>query len=599
MMLSILRALMMGLSVFLLSQCTKIAPETHLQVNKTLASPYTLPATAYLALAKNQTGVEQQSLLIMAAGRLIDDGAWSQAAAILAQMDAVTDAIAGQKNILLARVDMTREQPRAARAHLAMVHDVGLLSLYYQVQFHDLLASVYQSLGHINESLNERIKLENLLPDDASKANNRRVLWLSLTTLPMAELHTLQSEFSENEDLSGWTQLALIARNTQLSPEEMLSNLQHWQAQFPHHPANYLLPQPLASMTDHLYPSPKHIALLLPVSGPLSGPGRAIQDGFMAAFDASSRRAFTDVRVYDTNTEKAVIRYQQAIEQGADYVVGPLSKADVSAVAAINHPVPTILLNDVDGHVDGHAYQFGLSKANEARQVAAKARKNGLLRALIIAPASVWGDEVVNAFSSQWRATGGTVVDTLHYTAQDDVNTRIRQFLQVSDSEAREKHLKQILGAHIESTPTRRQDFDVIFLVAFPSKARQIMPMLKYYYAGDMPVYATSSVYAGHANPMQDRDLDGVIFCDMPWVFTHQMGQRNWPEQYNSYNRLYALGLDAFALSNQLNQLILFPALGVSDQSGVLYLSSNQHIARILAFAQFHQGRAMPIIDSH
>ena len=91
---------------------------------------------------------------------------------------------------------------------------------------------------------------------------------------------------------------------------------------------------------------------------------------------------------------------------------------------------------------------------------------------------------------------------------------------------------------------------------------------------------------------MNDRDLDGVIFCDMPWVFNHQMGTRNWPDQFNSYNRLYALGLDSFALSRQLNQLILFPALGVSDNSGVLYLSANQQIARILAFGQFRQGLA-------
>ena len=84
----------------------------------------------------------------------------------------------------------------------------------------------------------------------------------------------------------------------------------------------------------------------------------------------------------------------------------------------------------------------------------------------------------------------------------------------------------------------------------------------------------------------------------MPWVFSHQVGSRNWPEQFNSYNRLYALGMDSYALSSQLNQLILFPALGVSDKSGVLYLSSNQQIARILAFGQFKQGQALLMSDN-
>ena len=135
----------------------------------------------------------------------------------------------------------------------------------------------------------------------------------------------------------------------------------------------------------------------------------------------------------------------------------------------------------------------------------------------------------------------------------------------------------------------------MIFLLSYPSMARQIMPLLNYYYADDVPVYATSSVYAGSENSMKDRDLDGIIFCDMPWVFRHQMGSRNWPEQFNSYNRLYALGLDSYALSNQLNQLLLFPALGVSDNSGVLYLSEHQKIARILVFGQFKQGLAQRI----
>ena len=117
------------------------------------------------------------------------------------------------------------------------------------------------------------------------------------------------------------------------------------------------------------------------------------------------------------------------------------------------------------------------------------------------------------------------------------------------------------------------------------------MPLLNYYYAADIPVYATSSVYAGHANALKDKDLDGIIFCDIPWVFSHQMGTRNWPEQFNSYNRLYALGMDSYALATQLNQLIVFPADGVMEK-GALYLKSSQQVARILEWGQFRQGLA-------
>ena len=590
--LRLLKPFLLIFCVLLLSNCTKVSPESHVQINKKLASPYTMPAGAYLALAKNQVGDEKQSLLLMAAGRFIYEGQWRQGRDILAQIGPLSAERTIEKNLLLAKVDLMREQPKAALAKLANVREIQHLPIYYQAQYHEMLASAYQSTGNATESVMERIKLEALLPDEAAKANNRRALWLSLTTLPLPELDALAVEVSNDSLLKGWVELALISRKKYDNPQAMLADVEAWQVQYPHHPANYILPQPIDSIRRRMYPAPRQIALLLPLSGPLAGPGMAVKDGFMAAFEASGRSGFVKVREYNTNAADSAALYEQALADGADYVVGPLSKADVALVAPLDHPVPTLLLNDIQTRLRDNAYLFGLSPTSEARQVAAKARKQGHTRALVIAPAGAWGDDIVNAFSTQWRANGGDVVDTLHYGPHDDMTKNIRTLLHVSESLDREKSLQHVLGNHVETTPRRRQDIDMVFLVAYPSTARQVMPLLKYYYAGDLPVYATSSVYTGSANSMKDRDLDGIIFCDMPWVFNHQMGSRNWPEQFNSYNRLYALGLDSYALSNQLNQLLLFPALGVSDNSGVLYLSDKQQIARILVFGQFQQGLA-------
>src|SRR5690606_30957505 len=153
----------------------------------------------------------------------------------------------------------------------------------------------------------------------------------------------------------------------------------------------------------------------------------------------------------------------------------------------------------------------------------------------------------------------------------------------------------QLLGSDLQVISSRRQDFDMIFLLAYPGKARQIMPLLKYNYATDVPVFATSTVYAGSLDVKKDKDLDGVIFCDMPWVFSHDLGNKNWPEQFNSYNRLYAMGMDSFALTGKLNQLKIFPALGANENSGVLYLKQNGEIAQTLRWGQFHQGAPRPL----
>lgn len=584
----------------MLCQCTKAvnSPEPVVVVNKKLVSPYTLPTASYLAMAGKQDGNQKQNLLILAAGRLISEGQWRQGSAILAQTSDLTAVQLNEKNLLLAKVDVMRDRSKAALTKLASIHEIGSLSLYHQIQFHELLAQSYRATRNHAQSVSERIKLEPLLVDNESQISNRRTLWLTLINLPQAELNTMVLETANQAELAGWLQLALISRKYRDNSGSLLTALDQWQSHFSTHPANLILPNPLDSITNKMLAKPKQVALLLPLTGSLSGPGNAIREGFMAAYKANIGQAATQVKMYDTDKGDIANVYQQAITEGADYVVGPLTKGQVATIAAMNHPVPTLLLNDSEVSAQENSYLFGLSPANEAIQVAVKARSKGYSRALIIAPKNDWGIEVTKAFTHQWQEKGGQVVDTFLYGSNEDLNKRIRDFLHITDSQAREKQLKQLLGDNLQSSTSRRQDFDMIFLLGYPSKARQIMPLLKYYYAGDVPVYATSSVYGGSANALKDKDLDGVIFCDIPWVFSHQMGTRNWPEQFNSYNRLYALGMDSYALATQLNQLILFPADGSKDTNGTLYLKPSQQVARVLEWGQFRQGLAHSLGDT-
>ncbi len=58
-------------------------------VNAPLETPYTLSADHYMTMAKNQTGSAQHTTLIMAAGRLIEEGQWRSGRAILSHMNDV------------------------------------------------------------------------------------------------------------------------------------------------------------------------------------------------------------------------------------------------------------------------------------------------------------------------------------------------------------------------------------------------------------------------------------------------------------------------------------------------------------------------------
>jgi outer membrane PBP1 activator LpoA protein len=594
------RLFFLVLSSFMLCQCAQtvntsepVAPK--LPTPKKVIYPYKLPTAEYLAQSQRQPEGKQQNLLL-AAGRMVSEQHWQQGLAILAHTSDLTVSQENEKNILLAQVALLRDKPEQALNKLDEIQHTESLSLFNRVQYHEVRAQSCRLTGKSSEAIAERIKLEALLSDKKQQSENRRALWLSLINMPPGELKALGEGASAGSELQGWVQLAQLASHYRADSKALLEALRVWQVRFSQHPANAILPLPLEGIADKMLMPPKQIALLLPLSGPFAGPGNAVKEGFMEAYAAAkSTQESVKIKTYDTAKEDSVRVYEQAVNEGAQYIVGPLIKNQVTAVAAIPHPVPTLLLNDAEPKQD-NSYSFGLSPANEAIQVALKAHSKGHKRALILAPDSDWGNEVAKAFSHQWAKQGGAVVDSFFYNVspkvKEDFNKKISYFLQITNSEAREHQVKEILGQDLQFVPSRRQDFDMIFLLAYPSKARQIMPALKYYYTGDVPVYATSSVYSGHANALKDKDLNGIIFCDIPWVFAHQMGVKNWPEQFNSYNRLYALGMDSFALAGQLNQLILFPADRANEQNGILYLKPTQQVARVLEWGQFKNGLA-------
>lgn len=552
---------------------------------------YPLAAQTYLAQAEQKEGEEKENLLIKAARRLIQDGQWQEASRILTQINPINPYLSSEKNLALAKISLIRSNHKEALHQLSAVQNIELLPVFDQTEYHESLAKAYLASGYFSESIRERIKLERLLPNETEKSANHQAMWSLLTNLSLPELHTLAAEAKPKSNIKGWIELALIAKTDYPRSNEILNHLTSWESNYPNHPGKLILPASIETISQHLvFSPPKQIALILPLSGPLAGPGHAIEDGFLSAYRANGSAPHSSLRFYDSNLSPIVPLYHRAVAEGAEFIIGPLNKKDVADIAVINHPVPTLLLNDVQVKTTESAYQFGLSPNSEAQQIARKARTSGLGRALIIAPTGAWSDEIVHSFSQEWQHLGGHVVDTLHFYPDGSLNQMIKKFLHLSDSETRSKEINQLLGHEIEATPKRRDDFDMIFLLAYPSTARQILPLLRYYYAGDIPVYATSHVYSGEANSQKDKDLNGVIFCDMPWVFSHQTGSHHWPEPLNSYNRLYAMGIDAYHLSNQLNQLLLFPALGVNNSSGKLYLNANQHITRKLRFGQIKSG---------
>jgi outer membrane PBP1 activator LpoA protein len=320
--------------------------------------------------------------------------------------------------------------------------------------------------------------------------------------------------------------------------------------------------------------APNQIALLLPTAGDLSKAGKAVEAGFRDAYQNAPSKPV--IKIYDES------QYEQAIKEGANMVVGPLDKNKVATLEKSGDiKVITIALNNPEtSSATTNLYEFSLSPTDEATQIADRATHDGYQSALMIVPEGAWGQKIASALQSEWEKNGGTIVGNTTISNAQDINAAIRDLLEVQGN-------------------SRRQDFDVIFLVVQPAFARQIKPYLKFYHAENVPVYGTSLIYTGLMNMGKDNDLNGVIFCDMPlvldqagkWAEVRQLLQVNQPMAVQQYIRLYGLGWDAALLTQNFGAL----DQGVNGATGNLYKNTQNAILRKLTFAVFDNGVPKPL----
>jgi outer membrane PBP1 activator LpoA protein len=354
---------------------------------------------------------------------------------------------------------------------------------------------------------------------------------------------------------------------------------------------------------------PQKVTLLVPLHGPLAGSGQAIKNGFLTAYYYAVQHGQSDssISIVDTSQGNIANLYKQAVENGAEFIVGPLTKQNVQKLIDWKSlSIPTLALNTVPDYTKfdiQNLYQFGLSSEDEATQMAVKAWHKHPGRAMIIAPNNSWGQNIAKILQDNWQNFGGTIAITLLYDNKGSLKKQISHTLNIDLSQNNAKNLQRILWRKYKFIPRCRQDIDVIVLIAPPKDARQIRPLLQFYFAGNIPVYSTSIIYSGIVRPNLDRDLNGITFCVMPWLLESPTKLpkilpilRNqiltvWPNSYKRYNRLYALGIDSYYLMLNLNRLLRSPAKGIAGASGTFYIDNYRHIYRQLDWARMINGK--------
>jgi outer membrane PBP1 activator LpoA protein len=450
---------------------------------------------------------------------------------------------------------------------------------------------------------------ETWLGDRRSIEQNRWRLWQGLLVSEPKVLRA-GAELTLDPDVKAWLSLGSLAASTGQQGIGWVNGAVRWREANPGHPAMLIIDRlQLPDVLNLDYP--RQIALLLPLSGRTAAAGHAIQNGFMGAYfsTVTGLDEQQTVRVYDVNTEGgAAAAYSTAVDDGAEFIIGPLLRNNVIDLANdILVPVPVLTLNYLPDDIlaPPGLYQFALAPEDEARSAAVRAIADEQTRAVALVPNNDWGRRVLSSFTTEFETLGGELLDYRTYTPglQDFSNT-IEDLMGLSGSVRRYQRLRANIGGPLQFDPRRRQDNEFIFLAADAPAGRLLKSQLKFHYSGDLPVYSTSSIFAmdGRSN----SDLNGIMFADTPWIVAPQNWIEHLPALYNRYwpeerrlGRLHAMGYDAYHLIAALYAARTGPMLGIDGATGKLFLDEDGRVRRSLAWAQFQRGEpvALPEIE--
>ena len=115
--------------------------------------------------------------------------------------------------------------------------------------------------------------------------------------------------------------------------------------------------------------------------------------------------------------------------------------------------------------------------------------------------------------------------------------------------------------------------------------AREIRPLLRFHYAGRLPVFAPSTIYQAESG-ITNRDLNGIRFVLPPSAFTTNMKRST---------QLHALGLDAAALIDHFYQAGQSRGTLLFGATGDLSVDSTGNVRRRLKPAIIARGKARAI----
>ena len=319
-----------------------------------------------------------------------------------------------------------------------------------------------------------------------------------------------------------------------------------------------------------------------------------------------------ELKIYDTSAQPLDQVLAQVQQDGASIVVGPLLKNNVEALMKSNTTLNVLALNQPE-QVQNRANicYFALSPEDEARDAARHIHEQGKQAPLLLIPRSTLGDRVANAFAQEWQTLGGGVVLQQKFGSASELRAGVNGGAGIAlngspvSASLPQQQSVTIGGLTIPAPPTDAQisgggKVDSAYIVATPEEIAFIKPMIAMRNGSQSgaTLYASSRSAQGTAGPDFRLEMDGLQYSEIPMLAGSNpaLMQQALSSVRNDYSlaRLYAMGVDAWALANHFTQMRQVPGFELNGNTGDLTATQDCVINRKLSWLKYQQGQIVP-----
>ncbi|MEB7917389.1 penicillin-binding protein activator [Enterobacter mori] len=330
------------------------------------------------------------------------------------------------------------------------------------------------------------------------------------------------------------------------------------------------------------------------------------------AVATTSANPSAELKIYDTTAQPLDQVLAQVQKDGASIVVGPLLKNDVETLIKSNTMLNVLALNQPE-NVQNRANicYFALSPEDEARDAARHIHEQGKQAPLLLIPRSALGDRVANAFADEWQKIGGGVVLQQKFGSASELRAGVNGGAGIAlngspvSASLPQQQSVTIGGLTIPAPPTDAQisgggKVDAAYIVATPEEIAFIKPMIAMRNGSQSgaTLYASSRSAQGTAGPDFRLEMDGLQYSEIPMLAGSNppLMQQALSSVRNDYSlaRLYAMGVDAWALANHFTQMRQVPGFELNGNTGDLTATQDCVINRKLSWLKYQQGQIVP-----